>query len=124
MPRSNALAIATNVADAQRPLREFLDAYQGFAVLAFDYDKSPLPKLFASKSLDDCVRPVIRSIVFPAARAAPDTTRLLTFSQGSHLEDNDPGTCFGFTMEWGRRYIQSGKFSFTEHNPAGKGSYG
>jgi hypothetical protein len=124
VPRSNALAIATNVADAQRPLREFLDAYQGFAVLAIDYDKSPVPKLFASKILDDCVRPVIRSIVFPAVRAAPDTSRLLTFNQGSHLEDNDPGKCFGFTMEWGRRYIQSGKFSFTEHNPSGKGSYG
>lgn len=124
VPRSNALAIATNVGSDQRPLRDFVDAYRGFANLALDYDKSRIPRLYASKILDECVRPVIGSIVFPAIRGAQDTARLLSFNQGRFLDPDDAGKCFGFTMEWARRYIMTGKFSFTEHNPDGRGSYG
>jgi len=124
VPRSNALAIATDAGGAQRPLKEFLDSFRGFANLANDYGKSPIPKVYASKILNGSVRPVISSIIRQALRSMPDTSRLLAFRQADLLDEDDPGKCFGFTLEWGRRYVQSGKFSFTEHNPAGKGSYG
>ena len=124
VPRSNALAIAMGVAGEQRHLREYLDAFQGFTSLAVGYDKSPVPRFYASKILDGIVLPLLDSILRPAMRNAPDTTRLLAFNQGRLLDRDDAGKCFGFTMEWARRYVMSGKFSFTEHNPAGKGSYG